>query len=57
MNSPEALAVGITALAVALAKDRDCDEVNLLGAAFSQLGDTLALIATQRERLEEKKER
>lgn len=54
MESPEALAASITVLALAIAKDRDHEELDLLGSAFSQLGDTLSLIASQRERLAER---
>ncbi len=32
----------ITAIACLIAKDKECDEVALLAAFFSQLGDTLA---------------
>lgn len=47
MNSCE-LTASITALANALACQLSTDEVSLLGAAFVQLGDTLATIALQR---------
>ncbi len=46
--NPCELTVSITALANALASDLTNDELNLLGAVFSQLGDTLVTIATQR---------
>lgn len=47
MNSCE-LTTAITALANALACKLSNDEMNLLGAVLSQLGDTLATISTQR---------
>lgn len=46
MNSCE-LTASITALANALACNLTVDEINLLGVAFTQLGDTLLTIATQ----------
>lgn len=42
------LTLQITALANGIAKDLTTDEVNLLAAIISQLGDTLNTIATQR---------
>lgn len=48
MLSPEALAASVTAAAISMAKDRSDDELNLLSAVFSQLGDTLSTIAVQR---------
>ena len=47
MNSCE-LTASITAIANALACNRTVDEINLLGVAFTQLGDTLLTIATQK---------
>lgn len=47
MNSCE-LTASITAIANALACNRTTDEINLLGVAFTQLGDTLLTIATQK---------
>lgn len=47
MNACE-LTASITALANALACNLTEDELNLLGAALTQLGDTLTTIATQR---------
>ena len=47
MNSCE-LTASITALANALACKLTEDEINLLGVALTQLGDTLLTIATQR---------
>ena len=47
MNSCE-LTASITAIANAIACGRTVDEINLLGVTFTQLGDTLLTIATQR---------
>ena len=47
MNACE-LTASITAIANALACNLTEDELNLLGAALTQLGDTLITIATQR---------
>ena len=47
MNSCE-LTASITALANAIACNRSTDELNLLGVVFTQLGDTLITIATQK---------
>lgn len=47
MNSCE-LTASITALANSIACGRTVDEINLLSAVFTQLGDTLATIAAQR---------
>lgn len=42
---PYALIASITATAALLAEGKTADEINLLGAVFNQLGDTLATIA------------
>ena len=47
MNSCE-LTASITALANVLAGKLTDDQLNLLGVALTQLGDTLLTIATQR---------
>lgn len=47
MNACE-LTASVTAIANALACRLSEDELNLLGAALTQLGDTLVTIATQR---------
>jgi len=52
--SPTELVTLITALSVSISKDKSNEEINLLSVIFSQLGDTLATIATQRECLEPK---
>lgn len=46
--NPCELTASITALANALACKLTTDEVNLAGVVFTQLGDTLLTIATQR---------
>ncbi len=46
----------ITAIANALADRISLHELNLLAVIFTQLGDTLATIATHRDILEPKKE-
>lgn len=47
MNSCE-LTASITAIANAIACKLTVDEINLLGTAFTQLGDTLLTIGTQK---------
>ena len=47
MNSCE-LTAAVTALANAIACNRTVEELNLLGVIFTQLGDTLITIATQK---------
>ena len=44
MNSCE-ITASVTALANLMAQKLDSDELSLLGAVFTQLGDTLATIA------------
>lgn len=46
--NPCALTASVTAVANALACERTTNELNVLGAVFSQLGDTLTTIAAQR---------
>lgn len=53
MNACE-LTASITALANALACGRSAEEVSLLGAVFTQLGDTLVTIAAQKSLCEGK---
>lgn len=50
--NPEELVALITALSIAISKDKSIDEINLLSVILSQLADTLDTIATQRELLE-----
>ena len=45
---PNTLAAGITAIAAAIAEGRNADEIALIGAALTQLGDRLAAIAVQK---------
>ena len=54
MNSCE-LTASITAVANALACKLTEDEITLLGAALTQLGDTLATIAAQRTLCDDEK--
>ena len=51
--NPCELTASITAIANALACKLSVNGLNLLGAALTQLGDTLATIATQRSICEE----
>lgn len=46
--NPCELTASITALANTIAQKLTVDELNLWGAIFSQLGDTLITIATQK---------
>ena len=48
MLDPEALAASTAAAAVAIAKSLSNDETALLGAVFTQLGDTLTTIVQAR---------
>ena len=45
---PNTLAAGITAIAAAIAEGREADEITLIGATLTQLGDTLAYIPYKR---------
>ena len=47
--NPCELTASITAAANALACQLTTDQVNLMGVIFTQLGDTLLTIGTQRE--------
>ena len=47
--NPCELTASITALANSIACQRETDEVSLLGAVLTQLGDTLKTIAVQRD--------
>lgn len=53
---PNTLAAGVTALAAAMAEGRCADEISLLGAVFTQLGDTLTTIALQMSLCKEKRD-
>lgn len=48
-NSPCEAVTAITALAIAIAKGKSSEEINLLATYFNQLGDTLDTIAATRE--------
>ncbi|MBQ7347177.1 MAG: hypothetical protein IJW55_04405 [Clostridia bacterium] len=54
--NPCELTASITALANAIACRLTVNELNLLAAVLSQLGDTMATIATQRSICEEASE-
>ena len=54
---PCELTASITAVANMLAGKLTVDELSLLGAVLTQLGDTLATIATQKGICEERAER
>lgn len=51
--TPCELTVSVTAIANALACKLSTDELTILGAILSQLGDTLTTIATQKSICEE----
>ena len=55
--NPCELTASITAIANMLAGKLTVDELSLLGAVLTQLGDTLATIATQKGICEERAER
>ena len=52
MCCPNALIASVTAAAALLAEGRESDEIALLGAVFTQLGDTLVTIAATKDRCE-----
>lgn len=52
MLSPEALAASVTAAAISISKDKSGEELNLMSAVFTQLGDILNTIAAQRNVIE-----
>ena len=49
---PLAFTTALNTLAAAIAAQLNDDDLNLAAAALTQLGDTLATIAVQRERCE-----
>lgn len=53
---PSSLAAAVTAVAAAIAEGRGGDELSLLAAVFTQLGDTLATMAMQKSICEEKRD-
>lgn len=52
--NPCELTMAITALASTIACGRTAEEIDLLGALFVQLGDTLATIAAQKALCDDK---
>lgn len=50
--SPDELVIFISTLSIAIAKDKTAEELGVLSAVFTQIGDTLATIIAQREKLE-----
>lgn len=53
---PEELAALATSLAIAIAKDKTTEEIDLIAVVLAQIGTTLGTISLQRERLNPKKE-
>lgn len=51
---PEELAALATSLAIAIAKDRTNDEIDLIAVILAQIGTTLGTISIQRDRLNPK---
>lgn len=47
--SPCELSIAVSALANAIAKNLTDDQILIVGAVFTQLGDTLATISVQRD--------
>ncbi len=52
--SPEELAALAASLAIAIAKDKTIDEIDLIAVILAQIGTTLGTISLQREQLEPK---
>ncbi len=52
MLCPEELAAVATAAAIGLAKGRSTEEIGILAAVFTQIGDVLATIAVQQQAIE-----
>ena len=55
MLAPAQLATWVHLAALELARGRNADELAVLGAIFTQLGDTLTTMSTQQGLIEEKK--
>lgn len=53
---PEELVLLVSTLAISIAKDKTTDEIDILAAVLTQLGDTLATISTARQSQEEREE-
>jgi len=49
--SPEELVALATSLAIAIAKDKSTEEIDLIAVILDQIGTTLGTISLQRERL------
>ncbi len=49
MRCPDSLPAAVGALAAAMAQGMSADDLALLSAIFTQLGDSLALIAAARD--------
>jgi hypothetical protein len=54
--SPEELAALVNVLAIAIAKDKNADEIELIAVILPQISSTLRTIILQRERLKPKSE-
>jgi|GEM_PF-1950769 len=54
--SPEELAILSNILAIELSKDRTASEISVIASFLSAVGDIMAVIAAQREYLEELEE-
>ena len=52
--SPEELAALATSLAIAIAKDKSTEEIDLIAVVLAQISTTLGTISLQRERLNPK---
>lgn len=52
MLSPAGLAASVTALAIALTEGRTSTQMGILGAIFTQLGDTITTMSLQKALLE-----
>jgi len=52
MLLPEEIAVAITAAAISISRQLSAEDSALLGAAFTQLGDTLTTLAAAKDRLD-----
>ena len=55
MLCPAALVSMVTAAAAVIAEGRSADELALLGAVFTQLGDTITTISIQKGLIEQKR--
>ena len=53
MLSPERLMIWVNVTALQLAQGKSADELGVLGAMFTQLGDTLTTMSVQKSAVEE----